>query len=395
MPIKLKVSKINEPEKERDYALNKETISIGRDPENDLQLEGINYSVSRIHTKIIQHNDVYHIIDQNSFNFTYLNDKKLKAGVEYELNDGDQIKICEFNIQISIVITKANSPDSTQKSTVHPNPFIEDSQTLAKIIGQICKNYRIEEFPEKERKLQEALWDALSPLGSKEVGEIIAYVLTPKIKTAPLPPHQSLEKYAHTHPHSEQIHELIDILIALLIKLIQARRHFRLEFMGETMIKSKKHFSIYDCTYDELKNYILDPDISSQEAQNRIEKIRSVGEEVMFHQISMLEGYKASVNEGTKKILGKINPSLLKKQLREEKISYKVLPILGIHKLIQLVSDAHNELFQEDQGILEKKYFRPAYIHSYNIRIDSIKKKRSKQNSKMKGSKFLSKKVNK
>jgi hypothetical protein len=233
--------------------------------------------------------------------------------------------------------------------------------------------------------LIDALNKEFDELKSGEAREILAHILSPQTATSELPPDLPAKEIPIQHRYG-QIQGLIDTLLELLVKFIQARRQFRLEFMGETMIKLKKTFSLSDCTLEELKDYILDPDISAEETQRRIEKIKAMTDELLIHQLSMLEGYKSSAIEGTQKILEKLSPDALKDDLAAQKTAtdkpsflYKALPFLASLRLSQLITDAYRELSQEDKGIIEKKYFRPSYIKSYNKRTDMAKKTKGDQ----------------
>ncbi|MGB6866484.1 MAG: FHA domain-containing protein, partial [Candidatus Aminicenantaceae bacterium] len=101
MPFKLKITKETDPSWNQEYSFDKETVRMGRDPANELQLGGAGSGVSRLHTQIKQQDDTFKIIDNNSLNFTYLNNEKLKAGIEHDLKDGDEIRICDFIIHFS------------------------------------------------------------------------------------------------------------------------------------------------------------------------------------------------------------------------------------------------------------------------------------------------------
>ncbi|MFX1263717.1 MAG: hypothetical protein ACFFAZ_16830, partial [Promethearchaeota archaeon] len=113
---------------------------------------------------------------------------------------------------------------------------------------------------------------------------------------------------------------------------------------------------------------------------------KNMTDELLIHQISMLEGYKSSVSEGAQKILEKMSPDSLKEELSAQKAGegmmnfmHKLLPFVSSLKLAQLFTDAQRELTQEDKGIIEKKYFRPSYIKSYNRRTDSAKKPKGEE----------------
>lgn len=385
MPFKLKITKETDPSWNQEYSFDKDTVRIGRDPANELQLGGSGSGVSRLHSQIKQRDDVFKISDNNSLNFTYVNKEKLKAEDEYELKDGDEIRICDFIIHFSIEAPVEEDLDATVFGRDFVNPFIKDVETLAHAVDAVCKKYEKEEFGRKREVLIDALNKEFEEVKSGEAREILAHILSPQTKTAELPPDLPSKEIPIQHRYG-QIQGLIDTLLELLVKFIQARRQFRLEFMGETMIKLKKTFSLSDCTLEELKDYILNPDITAEETQRRIEKIKAMTDELLIHQLSMLEGYKSSAIEGTQKILDKLSPDVIKDDLAAQKpargkpdLLYKVFPFLASFKLSQLITDSHRELTQEDRGIIEKKYFRPSYIKSYNKRTDMAKKTKGDQ----------------
>ncbi|MGD8540177.1 MAG: FHA domain-containing protein [Candidatus Aminicenantes bacterium] len=385
MPYKLKITRETDPSWSQEYSFDKETVRIGRDPANELQLGGSGSGVSRLHTQIKQKDDTLKIIDNNSLNFTYLNSEKLKAGIEHDLKDGDEIRICDFILQFSIEVPAEEDLDATVFGKDFINPFIADVKALSKAVDAISTRYEKEEFGRKREVLLDALDREFGEQKSEEAQEILAHTLSPQTKTAELSPGHPAKEVPIPHRY-DQIQELMDTLMELYVKFTQARRQFRLEFMGETMIKLKKTFSLSDCTLEELKDYVLNPDISAEETQQRIAKIKAMTDELLIHQLSMLEGYKSSAKEGTQKILDRLNPDvLLEDQAKRESAKgaqsflHTVFPFLAKLKQSKLITDAHRELSQEDQGIIEKKYFRPSYVRSYNKRSDLAKKKKGDQ----------------
>ncbi len=73
------------------FDLQGKVISLGRDPDNDIYID--EETVSRKHAKIEKKGGKTTIIDLESTNGTYLNDRKLEPFVEFTLNDGDRVKI--------------------------------------------------------------------------------------------------------------------------------------------------------------------------------------------------------------------------------------------------------------------------------------------------------------
>jgi two-component system cell cycle response regulator len=79
------------PDLGKRFDLKGRIISIGRDPDNEICLD--EETVSRKHSRIEKKGGKTTIIDLESTNGTYLNDRRLDPQVEYVLNDGDRAKI--------------------------------------------------------------------------------------------------------------------------------------------------------------------------------------------------------------------------------------------------------------------------------------------------------------
>jgi two-component system, NtrC family, sensor kinase len=86
-----KVYFMNGPDKGRRCELNKDTIYIGRSPENDVQIT--DKSVSRVHLKIVRKGKKYFITDLKSRNGTYIDGVRIGPELEYEVQEGKPVAI--------------------------------------------------------------------------------------------------------------------------------------------------------------------------------------------------------------------------------------------------------------------------------------------------------------
>jgi len=117
----------------KEIILSKDTFSIGRLAENDLELN--DHLVSRHHTKLIKQGTDYLIQDLGSANGTFLNKKKVKVE---KLKDGDEIQIGQTTI-----IFKAESAFIT--STAPPletSPHL--SSDIVRHLGELSIDYRLD-----------------------------------------------------------------------------------------------------------------------------------------------------------------------------------------------------------------------------------------------------------
>jgi pSer/pThr/pTyr-binding forkhead associated (FHA) protein len=83
--------------------LQKQTISIGRTPTNDIKID--NPAVSQIHAKIYFKNGQFIVEDQKSLNGTFVNGKNIS---KYVLKNGDQIKIGKHILEVVIDLDNFN-----------------------------------------------------------------------------------------------------------------------------------------------------------------------------------------------------------------------------------------------------------------------------------------------
>lgn len=78
-------------ESNRNFPITKEEFWIGRDPSCDLVIEASSVMVSRRHAKILTSEDKFLLVDNNSFNGTYLNGKRIVAVAELTHDDAIQL----------------------------------------------------------------------------------------------------------------------------------------------------------------------------------------------------------------------------------------------------------------------------------------------------------------
>ncbi len=380
MPFKLTVSKEGDSGGQKEHVFDKDQVLIGRELNCDLQLEGTKSVVSRRHALIKQTGSGYQIEDLNSRNSTYLNDEKLKPGIGFDLKPGDVIHICDFFLKFEVERQKTRFVEKTILDS--PNPFLRQAAQLVSLLTQISQDFDKLTLDRKEEALKEAFQEFSSDLKN----HIAVRAITQSFGAAPpLTSDTQDEVAAPVEISMGQDSDLRDIVLNLFLKLIQARRQFRMEFIGETMIKTSKTFSIYSCTPDEFKEWLFGAAVPVQERQARMQRVLKMGNELMVHQISLLDGYRSSVKDGTRQFLEKLDPRAIQNRLREKKIKlgplqipFGNLPILGALFFRRAYSDLFKELAREDQSIIEKKYFRPSYVKRYNKCMDAAEHEGSK-----------------
>jgi adenylate cyclase len=86
-----KVYIMNGPDKGRMYEVKKNTIYIGRSPENDVQVK--DKSVSRVHIRIVKKGNTYLVTDIKSRNGTFIDGVRIASEMEYEVKEGMPVAI--------------------------------------------------------------------------------------------------------------------------------------------------------------------------------------------------------------------------------------------------------------------------------------------------------------
>ena len=371
--------------------MDKDVTLIGRDPKNELQLEGTSSSVSRHHAKLVRHGDSCVIMDLESRNGTLLNDKKLTSMVEHPLHNGDLIRICDFVIEFSADQLEVKPEVTFIPGPEQVPPFAEESQRLMEALDQICQKFEQEGFSHKGEALQEALSQSLERVSLNQAAEILGQVL--QSRNAPpgsLPAPPQTDKGMDISSNYDRVERAIAVLLDFFVKMIQALNEFEMFFLDKTVTsmiispkskssKQAKSFSFSKCTAKELQEHLFDPEISLSEAQKRIDCVQANAEKLMMHQLSLLAGYKASVTEGAQRLLQKMNPQKFRQKLDEKilklgpvRLRYSLIPFLAAVQVAKEFSRVYEELMQEDPAKIERDYFHRPYKSGYEKSINKI-----------------------
>ncbi len=402
MKVKLLVSQQSDPERIDEYFFEQNEISMGRESSNILTLPDPKKVVGRLHAKITRQSDTAHLVDMGSKNFTFLNNQRLEASRPYPLQNGDVIKIGGFSLQFFLIGGEIIDSDRTVFSEDFINPFANEAQELALLFSRISGKFAHEAENRRNEALEEALRDAFQNADIASVAGIIGNALggtsakptdlvdqqpastpaaltattAPQIQHSPQP--SPVQKTPQNFPFAEEFIEVFDIMLDYMLKLIKIPWQFRLEFIGQTIMQSSKVFSFHTSNPEEAKYYLLDSSISTEEREKRLQQFKIVSNEAILHQVALLDGYKTTVIDGTRRLLQSIDPKTITTELSQQafkigplSIPVKFIPGYFQWKVMQLYKKRHRELIAEDQGIFEKKIFRPGFIKGYSVRMTS------------------------
>jgi len=344
MAITLRLTKRTDPDWVQELTYQEDSITVGRDASNVLQLASP--LVSKLHARIEPGGEEYRVVDLKSRNGTFLNDEKLVEGRVSPFRVGDRLRVSDFILEC------------VSAEIIPPRPAVAVEQFDALASRLQAAEKECARLMEENRHLQEQLASGYTPEPKPQV-PVSSGVDSDTV--------QQLRKVAHA-------------LLGGFLKLMTGRFSFRSEFLGMTVIQDARLSALYSNSPDEALRYLLDPGLSAADVDVRLKMLEGELHDVRLHVMGLLDGYRKSVDEGTRKLLQGMNPEVLRKELSEStialaglRIPYRFLPGIFELKLAQLVQRRQREFMEEDRGILEKRFFRPAFIQAYQSCVTSFR----------------------
>ncbi len=420
MVVKLLLKTNTESDLVEEFTFEQERISMGRDKENDLHIPDTSRVVSKKHAEITQLEQGFEIVDLGSKNFTYLNSTRLESGRTYLLSDGDMIKLGEYEVEFQIVKLEEPEPeidetpeipdyDRTVFESSFVNPFTEEAERFSEAFTSLCETFA-EEAP--NRRI-DALKDAFGDLqveGNDEIKKLIIEVFVgegdpeatdPKVHAHsnegqngeqfapassevpsqdPVPLEKALTPVKTSVAkieHSDHLDQVLNVTFNVLSMLVSIPWEFRHEFVGHTIAQTPESEVLFEGNGERLKNYLLDTDVDDEELSRRLALIEEGGDEVILHQLAMLDGYKAVVQQGMHMLLREIDPVVAAEGLSQKGGLYRLSPNLTRMVASWGLQDKFKELRAEDWSITERRAYRPSFIRAYLSRMSAGPKKSS------------------
>jgi len=403
MTFKLFVSRASEDQAAEVYRFEDEVVQIGRGAANDLQLPDDTRVVSTRHAEIRAGEGMCQVVDLNSKNFTYLNGERLQPQQPYPLAPGAVIKMGDFELQFQPEQPAAAPRGADDERTVFAasfeNPFEDDAAVLASAVQRMRAAYAGEAPSRREDALRDALTTAFDePPGSHALDAVLAAMLrdgdapaavaasgatsapmeasAPEPEPAPAapPPPPKQPPAPRVVPSTEgasasRIDLLIDTLLRMVARMAEVPWRFRHEFIGQTIMQSEESAFIYSGDADALRGHLLNPTVPDQAARHRLQLLEDALEDLLVHQLALLDGYKASVQKGMHRFLEDVDPAPVAHELAEESALYRFLAVLAQAKAAETITERCETLRQEDWAVAERRIFRPAFIKAYLARM--------------------------
>ena len=123
----------------QEISVEKELITIGRKPDNDIEID--NLAVSGHHARIFKMEDWFLIEDIDSLNGTFVNGKMIK---ESPLKNGDEILIGKHILKfLSTDVSTSREPEAVLKKGEASETMVIDSKVQQEMLAQISKDRSI------------------------------------------------------------------------------------------------------------------------------------------------------------------------------------------------------------------------------------------------------------
>jgi predicted component of type VI protein secretion system len=373
-----------------------EEITIGRDPASILQLfDPQTMRVSREHARIGRRDGTYYLTDVKSRNGTYLNEEKLPAEQPYPLHEGDWIKIGDFVLQFFPPRLEAPAavptPSASREASTDLHKLDENTQRLQKELtaqhgrvqtlaverDQLLTRLReaeniIRTLREENNQLKSGVAKAAdddSAAATRRETEVEMRRLCEE--------NQRLKSLAQTRPLSpaaaEYLHEILDLVLDAVVKLLPSPERFANEFEGTT-IRPGGFFLLYKNSGLELKELLLYGGDSAQERAELLPLLKQSLDRVIAHQVALFEGYQMCARQAPNEILELLAPAKIK-QLVQEKPGRglaKVFPFWAAKEFWQAYCDEHKRYMEEDRKFYAQRIFQPIFMEAYYRRMSSF-----------------------
>jgi len=398
MILKIIVTKQSDSKYLQQLEFDRFPILLGRGEKNDIILSDSFKIISREHAKIVDTEGILQLVDLESANFTYLNGQKIVQNEENALQARDKIKIGEYELEVELVMQRDTKTFDDQKTMIFSSPFAEDVASLSDNLKSLSEKYSLDDSAKKGEVLRFSFLQSLNTLENNEVTRILSEYfaekfldkeinpdnlnnqkpVTPDDFSGPKEPIKSAhvknilvesdkESASRDYSFSSHFSNTIDIMLENLIKLIQGFLQYRQEFFGVTI-----YHTIPTGSLKEIKEFLFDPNISSEEQKKRISLIKEETEKLLAHQIGLLEGYRISVTEGCQSLLQSLDPDLIEQEVESKKSAGlgNLLPYSIKLKTLDAIKTKYKK-YLSDPYHIEKKFFRPSFIKGYQKRIHS------------------------
>ena len=425
MPLTFLVSRQDEPARTDEFLFNQDRVLIGRDAASDLTLPDPNRMVSKQHALVERQEEAWSVTDLGSKNLTFLNERRLIPNQPVPIHDGDRLGIGDYSIAFRVVPEPVPEPepepyrgDVTMMMPGLANPFDEDARALADVVGRIARGHAAELPGRADDALRDAVARAFESVGEDASGVLALVASTvqpvdptatafavparrrygppptltplasppasaPAVPPPPLPPPAEPAWAASFDPsppppaaardasdgEAHAAAQAVDLLLDAAVRLSKSQWQFRLEFLGQTVVDTPGTFALHTATPAEARAHLLDGRVPQDERNRRLALVEQAVEDVLVHQVAVLEGYREGVKDGVERLLAELDPENLPED-ETEKRGVLGFSFGGRDRALERMERRYREIAAEHRSSFEKRLFRAAFVRAYLRTVD-------------------------
>ena len=139
-------------------------------------------------------------------------------------------------------------------------------------------------------------------------------------------------------------------------------------------MQSAESAFLYEGDARELQRMLLAEEIDEDTFEERLQLLREALDDLAVHQIALLDGYKAAVNEGAQRLLDSLDPKSMAEEADLDSPLFKLMPAKAKAEVLEQVEERVQDLRAEDWSVTERRVYRPAFVKAYLARMTSIRR---------------------
>ncbi len=389
MPIKLQVEREGDEGKDpADYLFEQERIRLGRASENDLTLP--DQEISQHHAEVVHEKGEYKLRDRGSKNHTFVHGRKLEEDETHTLKSGDVFTMGSFRIEFVPLFMPSSEQTVLADDDTPSNPFERHARELKQVLKGMAETYTYAPADMRDAELKRMIDDVLNERsrGTRLADHDVVHQLVQQIGSAsdgtdaPSADATAGEENTAKEPTSAaseapasdvlpaHVDEVLDVLVEAVARMTSIPRKFWREFSGNTVVHPPKQSFLRTANLDNLRAHLLDDRVSAAERTERLSHLKEAVDTLVWHEVSLLNGYKAAVDHGSQELIQKLNPESLTEASSEG--GFFTMFGGGGEVSQTAVQDLYNrwkKLREEAPGALEKEMYRPAFTEAYLERM--------------------------
>ena len=377
MPIKLQVVRENDADKEpADYLFEQDVIQLGRSSDNDLTLP--DQEISQHHAEVVQADGEYKLRDLNSKNHTFVHGRKLEEGEMYTLKSGDVFSLGGFQVEfVPLFMPSSEQTALADESDEEPNPFERHARELKRALQGMVETYTYAPPDMRDSELKRTLTEVLdSRVSGARVGEhrVMEHFVDMATEDALAPSADATDAtdapaVSDTESVPAHVDDVLEVLLEAVARMTSIPRKFWREFSGNTVVHPPEKAFLQASSVEELRRHLLDDAVSDADRAERIKHLQEAVDTLVWHEVSLLSGYKAAVGEGSDALIDHLSPAAAYEHATGEGIFTKVFgsgdqatPIKALYRRWKLLNE-------KSKSEIEKELFRPAFTEAYLDRM--------------------------